>query len=160
MGYFIGLLAALIIFWLAMSGVYNPLLLSLGAASIVTTMVLVVRLHLIDRESSPYLRMGHYLAYWAWLSVEILKANWLVIRACLRADLDINPALVKVKTTCRSDLAKTTFANSITLTPGTVTLAVEGDKMLVHALYEEAAEPEDFVEMDRRSARAVDGVGV
>jgi multicomponent Na+:H+ antiporter subunit E len=73
------------------------------------------------------------------------------------ANLDINPALVKVKTRCESDLAKTVFANSITLTPGTVTVEVEGDKLLVHALFEESATPESFAEMDERSWKAADG---
>jgi multicomponent Na+:H+ antiporter subunit E len=88
--------------------------------------------------------------------VEIIKANWVVIKACLRANLDINPALVKVKTACESDLAKTTFANSITLTPGTVSVLLEGDKILVHGLYEEGAQPEAFDKMDRLSKWAVD----
>ena len=102
-------------------------------------------------------RTPQLFAYWAWLLVEIFKANWPVIKACVGARLDINPALVKVKTQCESDLAKTIFANSITLTPGTVTIEVEGDKMLVHALFEEAATPESFHEMDERSLAAADG---
>ncbi|MEL6753238.1 MAG: Na+/H+ antiporter subunit E [Pseudomonadota bacterium] len=144
-------------FWYTMSGLNKPLILGLGAASILVTMILTVRLDIVNRESSPYGRIIHFAFYWVWLFIEILKANWRVIQACLRANLDINPALVKVKTTCMSDLAKTTFANSITLTPGTVTLSVDGDKLLVHALYEEDAEPGAFDEMDRRSAQTVDG---
>lgn len=157
MGYVIGLLAALVVFWFTMSGMTDPLILGLGAVSILLTLALAVRLDVVDSESSPYLRFMPFLTYWAWLFGEILKANWGVIKACVRAELDINPALVKVKTTCRSDLAKTVFANSITLTPGTVTLSIEGDKVLVHALYEEGAEPGSFVEMDRRSSYATDG---
>ena len=157
MGYFIGLLAALVVFWYTMSGMNEPLILGFGAISIIITMVLSWRLNVIDSDSSPYGRVVQFLVYWAWLFIEILKANWRVIQACVKADLDINPALVKVKTVCRSDLAKTTFANSITLTPGTVTVSVEGDKLLVHALYEEDAEPGAFDEMDRRSASAADG---
>ncbi|MEL6663166.1 MAG: Na+/H+ antiporter subunit E [Pseudomonadota bacterium] len=157
MRYFAGLLLAIIVFWYTMSGLNKPLILGLGAASILVTMILTVRLDIVNRESSPYGRIIHFAIYWVWLFIEILKANWRVIQACLRANLDINPALVKVKTTCMSDLAKTTFANSITLTPGTVTLSVDGDKLLVHALYEEDAEPGAFDEMDRRSAQTVDG---
>lgn len=157
MRYFAGLLLAIIVFWYTMSGLNKPLILGLGAASILVTMILTVRLDIVNRESSPYGRIIHFAFYWVWLFIEILKANWRVIQACLRANLDINPALVKVKTTCMSDLAKTTFANSITLTPGTVTLSVDGDKLLVHALYEEDAEPGAFDEMDRRSAQTVDG---
>lgn len=157
MGYLAGLLGALIVFWLAMSGMMKPLMLGFGAVSIAITMFLAVRLDVVDRESAPYLRWPVFLTYWVWLMGEIIKANWRVIRACLKADLDINPALVKVKTRCKSDLAKTTFANSITLTPGTVTLSVDGDKLLVHALYEDDAEPGAFDEMDRRTAAAADG---
>ncbi len=159
MGYFLGLIAALTALWLGLSGHYTPLVLSLGAVSILLSAILAYRLDILDREGSPYGRLVQLMAYWVWLLVEIFKANWVVIKACLRADLDINPALVKVKTTCESDLAKTVFANSITLTPGTVSVNVEGDKILVHALYEDQAQPEAFVEMDRRSRLASDGRG-
>jgi multicomponent Na+:H+ antiporter subunit E len=104
-------------------------------------------------------RLVGFLLYFPWLAKEIVKANLTVIRACVKADLDIAPALVKVKTICKSDLAKVTFANSITLTPGTVTVEIEGDKLLVHGLYEQDSQPEAFVEMDLRSARAIDGKG-
>jgi len=155
--YVAGLFITLVVFWFAMSGMTKPLIMAFGGISVVISFVLALRLNVIDGESSPYFRIYAFLAYWAWLLVEIAKANWRVIRACLKADLDINPALVRVKTVCRSNLAKTTFANSITLTPGTVTVEIEGDRMLVHALYEEDAEPSVFSGMDRRVARAVDG---
>lgn len=157
MAYLVGLIIALAVFWLSNSGHYTPLLLSLGAVSVGLTVLLTYRLGGIDRESAPYVRIFGFLTYLPWLMWEILKANFLVIKACLRAELDISPALVRVRTTCRSDLAKVTFANSITLTPGTVTVEVEGDKLLVHALYESEAGPGAFDEMDRRSARAMDG---
>lgn len=157
MGYFLGLIAALTALWLGLSGHYTPLVMSLGAVAILLSAILAYRLDILDREGSPYGRLIQLMAYWVWLVIEIFKANWVVIKACLRADLDINPALVKVKTTCESDLAKTVFANSITLTPGTVSVNVEGDKILVHALYEDQAQPEAFVEMDRRSRLASDG---
>ncbi|MEE9380686.1 MAG: Na+/H+ antiporter subunit E [Hyphomonadaceae bacterium] len=159
MVYLIGLVAALTAFWMGMSGHYSTLMLSLAGVSILVTLILTLRLTGFDRESSPYVRFISLPIYWVWLIWEIAKANWIVIRACLRADLDINPALVKVKTTCRSDLAKTVFANSITLTPGTVTIDVDGDVLLVHGLYEDDAQPENFALMDRLSARATDGKG-
>ncbi|MGB3625893.1 MAG: Na+/H+ antiporter subunit E [Henriciella sp.] len=157
MGYFVGLTLVLATLWLGLSGLYKPLILGLGAASILISLLLASRLNTIDKEGAPYGRLPQLLSYWAWLLVEIFKANWPVIKACVGANLDINPALVKVKTRCESDLAKTVFANSITLTPGTVTIEVEGDKLLVHALFEEAATPESFAEMDARSFAAADG---
>ena len=157
MAYFLGLVLALAGFWLSMSGHGEPLLLALGGVSILLTCILAFRLDIIDREGAPYVRLLGFIAYTPWLMMEIAKANWTVIRACLKADLDIAPALVKVKTICRSDLAKVTFAKSITLTPGTITVEIEGDKLLVHGLYEQGSQPEAFMEMDRRSARAADG---
>ena len=159
MAYFLGLLFALIAFWIGMSGHFEPLLLGLGALSLVLTMILAYRLDILDREGVPYVRLVGFAMYFPWLMKEIIKANWTVIRACLRAELDIAPTLVKLKTTCTSDLAKVTFANSILLTRGTVTIEIDGDKLLVHGLYEQDSQPEAFIEMDRRSARAIDGKG-
>lgn len=157
MGYFLGLIVALGALWLGLSGHYTSLILTLGGISVFLSAILAYRFDILDRESSPYGRLPSLVTYWFWLVVEIFKANWLVIKACLRSDLDINPALVKVKTACESDLARTVFANSITLTPGTVSIEIEGNKILVHALYEEHAQPEAFIEMDRRSRLASDG---
>jgi multicomponent Na+:H+ antiporter subunit E len=157
--YLFGILAAIVVFWIGNSGHYKPLMIGFLAVSVVITLFLSARLKIIDREGAPYVRIWGFISYYPWLIVEIIKANWIVIKACLRADLDINPALVKIKTTCKSDLAKVTFANSITLTPGTVTIEIEGDKLLVHGLYEAGTTPEAFEEMDRRCARAADPAG-
>ncbi len=160
MGYFLGLIVVLTALWTGLSGDYTltkPLIASLGAISIILSAILAYRFDILDREGSPYARIVQLIAYWAWLLVEIFKANWVVIKACLRSTLDINPALVKVKTGCESDLARTVFANSITLTPGTVSVEVEGNKILVHALYEDSAGPGAFNDMDRRSREACDG---
>lgn len=156
MAYLLGILVAIVVFWMGNSGHYTPLMLGFAALSAGLTLVLSARLKVIDREGAPYVRLAGFVAYYPWLFWEIVKSNVVVIKACLRADLDINPALVKVKTTCKTDLAKVTFANSITLTPGTVTVEIEGDKLLVHGLYEANTVPEAFEEMDRRCARAAD----
>ena len=144
----------LIALWLGLSGLYKPLILALGAVSIVVVLILSDRFKLIDLEGVPYSRFFALCTYSVWLIGEIAKSNYRVIRGCLSAELDICPTLVKVKTTCQSDLAKTIFANSITLTPGTVTISIEGNKMLVHGLYEPECEPEAFIDMDARSKRA------
>ena len=155
--YVLGLATALTLLWLGMSGLFEPVVLSLGAISIVITLILSVRLGLKDREASPYHRIVAFILYTPYLISEIIKANFTVIKAVLKPDLDIHPTLVKVKTTCRSDLAKVIFANSITLTPGTVTVRVDDDSMLVHGLFEDGAQPEAFEDMDRRASLAGDG---
>ncbi len=151
-----GLVLGLAAFWLGMSGHYTALMLSFAAVSILLTVIVAYRFDIIDREGVPYARLLPFLAYYPWLTWEVAKANWVVIMACLKADIDITPTLVKVKTRCKSDLAKATFANSITLTPGTVTVDIDGDRLLVHGLYEQYSQPEAFLEMDRRCAAAAD----
>ena len=69
----------------------------------------------------------------------------------------IDPMVVPVRTKARTDLGKALFANSITLTPGTVTLDVDGHTLKVHALVRENATPASFEPMDRRAAAAADG---
>mgnify|MGYP000471440835 CR=1 FL=1 len=157
MSYLIGLLAALSLFWLGLSGHYSFPILHMGIFSLVFTIWFVGRLKLFDQETSPYWFIPRLLGYWIWLLGEILKANLVVVRAAIRAEPDIEPLLTRVKTNCKSDLAKVVFANSITLTPGTVTVDIDGDEMLVHALYASDAAPGAFDEMDSRVKRAVDG---
>lgn len=156
MAYLLGIFFAIFAFWMANSGHYKPLMLGFAALSFAITLALCARLKIIDREGAPYVRLFGWLAYYPWLAWEIVKSNWVIIKACLRAELDISPSLVKLKTICKSDMAKVTFANSITMTPGTVTVEIEGDKLLVHGLYEANTQPEAFEEMDRRCARAAD----
>lgn len=149
---------ALVLYWAILSGkLSHGLLLSLGAVSVVLVIVLVERMGILDREASPYHRLPAVLRYWGWLSGEIVKANIQVARAILRAELDLTPRLFRVKATQETDLGRTIFANSITLTPGTVTVDIEGDEFIVHALLDSMADPAGFEEMGRRSKAAAEG---
>ena len=98
MAYSVGLIVALAVFWLGLSGHYTPLMLSLGAFALAFTLWFVARLKIIDRETSPYFMLPRLLMYWWWLMGEIIKANLVVLRAAIRAEPDIAPAIVKVKT--------------------------------------------------------------
>ena len=86
-----------------------------------------------------------------------VKSNIAVIARVLGPRHAIDPAMVTVKTKARTELGKALFANSITLTPGTVTVDVDGDELKVHALVRESAAPSSFESMDRRAVRAADG---
>ena len=96
--YVMGLATALTLLWLGMSGIYEPVVLSLGVISIAITVILATRLGLKDRETSPYHRIIPFLLYTPYLIVEILKANLTVIKAILKPDMDIQPTMLKVKT--------------------------------------------------------------
>lgn len=141
--------------WWVLSGFTKPLLLSLGGISIGMVLLMCWRMRILDRETAPYMTLPQTLAYFGWLFIEIIKANVAVVKAVLSPDLEISPTMTKIPTTGKSDLAKTMFANSITLTPGTVAVEMAEDHILVHALLSEMSDPADFEEMSDRSAWAV-----
>lgn len=140
----------LFIVWLMLSGHYSGLLLLLGVASTLFVVLLAMRVELVDREVVLVLFRPRVLLYWVWLAGEIIKSNIDVTRRILDPSLRISPRLLRVKATQRSDLGRVTYANSITLVPGTVAMSVEGDEITVHALTEAIAADLRGGEMDRR----------
>lgn len=154
MGRTLSLALALAAIWLLLSGHYEPLILAFGAGSVAFVVLIARKKGLTDREGHPIAMLLGGLRYWPWLLVEIAKSNLAVARCILSPRLPINPAVIKVPTSQRTDLGRVVFANSITLTPGTVSILVERDTITVHALTAEAAA--DLAEgggMDRRVTR-------
>jgi len=158
MKYVPGLAVGLVVFWFAMSGLTSPLFLGLSAVSVLATLVLVARLRIIDRDSSPYHRAPQLMIYTVWLVVEIIKANLSVLARVVGLRPSIDPAVVEIRTTARSATGRALFANSITLTPGTVTIDIEGDLLKVHALVRDNAGVDSFGGMDSGASRAADPV--
>ncbi len=155
--YSLTLAAALCLLWFSLSGRTDGFLLFLGAVSVIVVMVLVERMEILDGEASPFHRILFAAGYWFWLGGEIAKANIQVARAILKADLELTPRLFRIQALQKTDLGRTIFANSITLTPGTVTVNVDGDDMIVHALLDSMSDPSGFDEMNRRSRQAAEG---
>jgi multicomponent Na+:H+ antiporter subunit E len=147
------LLLVLALLWLGWSGHYTPLLLGLGLASCVAVVLLAQRMRILDREGTP-LELALRLPFYApWLLWQVFKANVDVSRRILSPRVPIQPRVVRVKTSQETDLGRVVYANSITLTPGTVSLRVEGDEIIVHALTRKAAEELLEGSMDRRVTR-------
>ena len=141
MKYTVSMSAALAAVWLLLSGQYKPLFLTFGALSIILVVYLGNRMAVIDRESHPiHLTPRIIFLYWPWLLWQIVKSNLDVAGRILRPGKSISPTLVTVPVHQHSDVARVTHANSITLTPGTVSLRVESDWIEVHALSREGAE--------------------
>jgi multicomponent Na+:H+ antiporter subunit E len=159
MMYLPGLALVLTGLWLALSGQTAPLFLVLGGFSVLVSLWIAAKLDLVDREGAPYLRLPQFLSYSAWLAVEVVKSNVAVIGAVLGPRSRLDPGLVALQASSMTGLGKATFANSITLTPGTVTVDIHDGRFVVHALDRNAASPESFKDMDRRSHRAADGLG-
>jgi len=78
------------------------------------------------------LRLIHLLRFIAYLMWQIVLANWDVARRVISPAMPINPGIVKVKTELKSPLGRMILANAITLTPGTLTVNIEGDVLCVH----------------------------
>jgi multicomponent Na+:H+ antiporter subunit E len=155
--YGVSLSLVLALLWWVLSGYDKIVLLSFGAASVAIAMILVFRMRILDRETAPFLRLSTLVPYYTWLGGEIAKANVGVVKAALKPEIDITPRLVRVPVEADSDLARCVFANSITLTPGTVTVEIEDDGFLVHAIDGSFTAPEGFAEMNAKAARATDG---
>lgn len=149
----LGILLWLGLAWLLWSGHLEPLMLGYGAASCALVLWLSLRMKLIDPESVPHHLLGGMLLYIPWLLLEIAKANLHVARVILTPSLPIQPRVIRVRATQHSELGNTIFANSITLTPGTVALDVRGGSILVHALTDQAAAGLTDGAMDSRVSR-------
>jgi len=148
-------IAALVLFglWLLLSGLQAPLLLILGAASSVFVAWIAQRMGLLTPEpGSAWLRPRRCLAYMPWLAWQVAKANGDVALRILVPSKGISPRVLRVPSTQASDLARTLYANSITLTPGTISIDVGSDVITVHALSREGAEDLASGEMGERVA--------
>lgn len=147
----------LFVLWVFLSGYFEPLFMSLGVASCVLCVLIARRMNLIDREGHPIQLLLRGLAYWPWLFWEILKANVDVARAILRPKMAVRPQVLHFKGSQKSDLGRVIYGNSITLTPGTVTIALEKELFEVHALTDGAAKDLKSGNMDRR-IRGLEGL--
>lgn len=138
MRYFLSLAFILAALWLGISGVYKPVILALGAASVLLVVWLSARMEVVGTEHNPALYSWRLPVYWAWLIGQIVVANVHVARLVLQPQR-IRPRVIRAPVPLNTPVAKVTYANSITLTPGTVTLQLEDDFIEVHAIDDHSA---------------------
>lgn len=127
-------------FWLLLSGHTEPLLIVLGIISSLLTIFLANRMKVIDGESYPIELLPRLFRYYFLLTKEIVLANFDVIKRILLPGKTISPKVIRLPAKKTSDLSKVIYANSITLTPGTVTMDLANNELQIHALAEEAAD--------------------
>ena len=133
-----------------MSGIFEPLILILGVFSCALVVAIAVRMDVIDHEAVPVHLTFKVLMYWPWLVWQIVKANIDVTKRVL-GFADISPTMVRIKATQKTDLGIVIFANSITLTPGTISIDVDEEGyILVHARSRDGTEGLEGGDMDRR----------
>ena len=136
--------------WLVWSGHYTPFLLGLGLLSTVGVVLLCWRMEILDRDIAPLHVVPATVRYVPWLAWEVIKANLDVIRRVLDPRLPIDPQTLRVRASQVTDLGRVTYTNSITLTPGTLTVDAVDDRLTVHALADEPAADLRSGRMDRK----------
>ncbi len=139
----------LAIIWLANSGHYTGLILSLGAVSIALTVWIAHKMDVVDHEAQAISVKMRIPLYWCWLVKEIVLSNIDVVKRIWLSPNSISPAVETIKITQKTDMGRVVYANSITLTPGTVALDLTDDTVTVHALTEESLKALKTGEMDR-----------
>lgn len=144
---------ALGFFWVVLSGHFAPLLLGFGALSVSLVLIVVRRMDRADRQPGELVPQLGLVGYIAWLLKLVIESNIDLARRIWNPALPIEPVWTRLDTHVVSPQAKTLYANSITLTPGTLTTQVHEDHFMIHALSAEGIEELRLGEMERRIAR-------
>jgi multicomponent Na+:H+ antiporter subunit E len=140
-------------FWLALSGHFTPMLVIAGAVCTLLCVLAAIRMRAADAEGHPVEVFRGVIFYYPWLICEIAKSAWAVTKIILNPKLPISPTMTVVRAGQNTAAGVATYANSITLTPGTITVGVNGNDLTVHALVREGATDLEGGEMDRRVSR-------
>jgi multicomponent Na+:H+ antiporter subunit E len=140
-------------FWLILSGHFTALLLGFGLLSVSLVIWLVRRMDRVDGQPCALRPSTRLAAYLGWLLGQVVKANVDLARRIWHPKLPIEPNWSRLDTQVETPLQKTLYANSITLTPGTLTTDVGDDHLMIHALSREGIEELRAGEMERRIRR-------
>ena len=132
----LSIIVSLLLVWVFLSGHFSLLLLGLGLFSAVLVTIISHKMDMIDHETphTYHLYAGRMVLYWFWLSWEIIKANIIVVKILIDPKLPISPTVVRIKASQRTDLGLAIHANSITMTPGTISIDLTEDEITVHCL--------------------------
>ena len=151
---FIATFIILFVFWMVMSGKFDLFHAALGVISCLLVTHLSGDLLFKETRKGRGKEIFRFIVYIPWLIYQIILANLHVVRLALSPRMSelINPQLIRFKVNLKSDIAKVTFANSITLTPGTITADIVGDEYIVHALSQPVADDLLSGEMEQRVA--------
>jgi len=137
--------------WLLWSGIYKPLVLGLGFLSCTLSVYLAHRLGFF-KEVMPLHVIPLLPRYWGWLLVEIVKSSFMVARIILSPKLPISPTVVEFEAAPKGPIGQIILGNTITTSPGTVTLDVRNGRLRVHCLTRDIADELLSGQTNRRAA--------
>lgn len=165
--YFVVNFITLFVVWIFISGKLDPFHLSLGAISCLIVALVSTDLLYTNRQKGFASRIGEavrFISYTVWLMYQIVRANFHVTKLALSLkpmERTIDPCIFTFQTNLKTDFGKFILANSITLTPGTVTIRIQDDTFYVHAITRTAmgdfADNENISEMEKRIAWIFEG---
>lgn len=145
----------LAIFWVLLSGYFTPLLLSLGALSVVLVVALLWKMDSIDGQV-PLLPLNlKFLRYDIWLLGQIFKSSIQVTKLVWSNTTTLQPVMVKLPIDHIPLKARVLYANSITLTPGTLSIDIDDEHLSVHALQNHSIMELASGDMARRASSLV-----
>jgi multicomponent Na+:H+ antiporter subunit E len=125
--------------WVVLSGKFNVLMLSLGLASTVLIVLITLRMDRTDREQYPVHMTILLWRFWLFLAREVIISNIDVIKRILKPGKNISPQFFDIPLKHKADLSHVIYANSITLTPGTVSVDMDDESITVHSISHESA---------------------
>ena len=126
----------LLVFWLLISGDFDWQHVATGIILSVLLTVFWNQLTIHERGVTRFTwrQIRIFLRYFIFLALEIIKANFVVAFIVLNPKMEISPGMIVLKVTLKKDLPRVFYANSITMTPGTISVDLEGDRLLVHGM--------------------------
>lgn len=139
--------------WVILSGKFDAFHLGMGALTVLGLRWLHRGLEPLRAAGSPTLRVGRLIVYSVWLFKEMIMSALFVAKVILKTNHELEPELVHFEAEQPTVLNAVIFGHSITLTPGTITLDLEDNRYLVHALTKETARGVIDGSMSRRVAK-------
>ncbi|HDH05667.1 MAG TPA: hypothetical protein ENH01_08140 [Nitrospirae bacterium] len=139
------------VFWMLLSGEFSFILILSGIISSLLVSYWSHDLLIGNADIKPEAaRVVRFIKYLPWLLWQIVLSNIDLVYLTLHPELPIDPRMISFKNEYKTDMGKVTLANSITLTPGTVTIEVNNEEFIVHAISEESAKSLISGEMQAR----------
>jgi multicomponent Na+:H+ antiporter subunit E len=136
--------------WVVFSGFTDAFFIGCGLVSCAIALFYAYKMKAIDDITAPLYLNPRFLPYYLWLCKEIFVSSCSVALKMWQPTPDVSPNMGWIKASQTTAVGKSTYANSITLTPGTVCLEVDGDEMCIHALTKDAMDDLKLGDMDKR----------
>ena len=140
----------LALFWLLLSGIYQPLIIGFGVISVVIVVFLLMRMDDADEEKKRAASGIRMVRYIAWLIGQIISSSIHVTKLVWSNPKNLSPSLAKVSVKEVPEKVRVLYANPITLTPGTLSVDLVDDEITVHALQKESIKELQEGEMENK----------